>query len=110
MTSASTSGSLEPKIPSRILQIDLQLFFEMMIFRNSIRNGTKFSALVLCNLEIHEKKAGLDDHRLKTMVKRTQQFSSQVTCSSDSSEGSCRDVDCTGNALNDARTCMTTQC
>ena len=38
---------------------------------------------------------------------RTQQFSSQVTCSSDSSEGSCGDVDDTENALNDARTGMT---
>ena len=32
--------SLEPTILSRIMQTYLQLFFEMMIFRNSIRNGT----------------------------------------------------------------------
>ena len=38
----STSGSLEPMIPSRIMPTYLQLFFEMTIFRNSIRNGTKF--------------------------------------------------------------------
>ena len=35
------SGSLEPTILSRIMQTYLQLFFKMMIFRNSIRNGTK---------------------------------------------------------------------
>ena len=37
-----TSRSLEPMIPSRIMPTYLQLFFEMMIFRNSIRNGTEF--------------------------------------------------------------------
>ena len=37
-----TSGSLEPMIPSRIMPTYLQLFFEMMIFANSIRNGTEF--------------------------------------------------------------------
>ena len=31
-----------PTILSRIMPTCLQLFFEMMIFRNSIRNGTKF--------------------------------------------------------------------
>ena len=36
------SGSLEPTIPSRNMPTYLQLFFEMMIFRNSIRNGTEF--------------------------------------------------------------------
>ena len=71
----------------------LQLFFEMMIFRNSIRNGTEFhpsddileglyklrirvpeklkTVLELCDLEIHQKKAGPDYYRLKTMVKRS---------------------------------------
>ena len=41
--STNTSGSLEPMILSRIMQTYLQLFFEMMMFRNSIQNGTKFS-------------------------------------------------------------------
>ena len=86
-------------ILSRIMPTYLQLFFEMMIFRNSIRNGTKFyyqlrkshlmiswkglyklrireseklkTVLELCNMEIHQKKAGPDYHRLKTMVKRS---------------------------------------
>ena len=40
--STSTSGSLEPMILSRNMPTCLQLFFEMMIFRNSIRNGTEF--------------------------------------------------------------------
>ena len=40
--STSTFGSLEPTIPSRIVPTKLQLFFEMMIFRNSIRSGTEF--------------------------------------------------------------------
>ena len=30
-----------------------------------------FTVLELCNMEIHEKKAGPDYHRLKTMVKRS---------------------------------------
>ena len=34
--------SLEPMIPSRTMPTYLQLFFEMMIFRNSIRNGMEF--------------------------------------------------------------------
>ena len=34
--------SLEPTILSRIMPTYLQLFFEMTIFRNSIRNETKF--------------------------------------------------------------------
>ena len=33
---------LSPTILSRITQTYVQLFFEMMIFRNSIQNGTKF--------------------------------------------------------------------
>ena len=40
--STSTSGSLEPMIPSRIMPTYLLLLFEMMVFRNSIRNGTEF--------------------------------------------------------------------
>ena len=40
--STRTSGSLEPMIPSKIMPTCLQLFVEMMIFRNSIRNGTEF--------------------------------------------------------------------
>ena len=36
------SGSLEPTTLSRIMPTYLHLFFEMMIFRNSIRNGTGF--------------------------------------------------------------------
>ena len=40
--SRSTSGSLEPTILSRVMRTCLQLFFEMMMFRNSIQNGTKF--------------------------------------------------------------------
>ena len=35
-------GHLEPTIPSIIMPTCLHLFFEMMIFRNSIRNGTEF--------------------------------------------------------------------
>ena len=35
-------GSLEPMIPSRIMPTYLQLFFEIMIFRNSIRHVTEF--------------------------------------------------------------------
>ena len=40
--SVSTSGSLEPMILWRIMPTYLQLFFKMMIFRNSIRNVTDF--------------------------------------------------------------------
>ena len=68
----------------------------MMIFRNWSRNGTEFlkkippddileglyklrireseklkTVLELYNMEIHQKKAGPDNHRLKTMVKRS---------------------------------------
>ena len=96
--SMSTSGSLEPMILSRIMPTCLQLFFQMMIFRNSILSGTEFyyhwrkSHLMTprkdrTNLEyeslrnsrphwnrtiwkFHQKKAGPDYHRLKTMVKR----------------------------------------
>ena len=96
--STSTSGSLEPTILSRIVPTYLQLFFELIIFRNSIRNGTKFycrwhkSHLMtswkdwtneehegLRNSRPHwnctiwrfiKRRPGLDDHRLKRMVKR----------------------------------------
>ena len=37
-----TSGSLEPMILPRIMRTYLQLFFQMMTSRNSIRNVTKF--------------------------------------------------------------------
>ena len=40
--STNTSGSLVPMILSRIMQTYWQLLFEMMIFRNSIQNGTIF--------------------------------------------------------------------
>ena len=45
LTSTSTSGLLEPMILSRIVPTCLQLFLEMTIFRNSIRNGTEFYCL-----------------------------------------------------------------
>ena len=35
-------GHLEPMIPSRIMPTYLLLLFELMMFRNSIRNGTDF--------------------------------------------------------------------
>ena len=40
--STSTSGSLDPMIPSRITPTYSLVFFEMMIFRNSILSGTEF--------------------------------------------------------------------
>ena len=40
--STSTSESLEPMIPSRIMPTCLLLVYEMMIFRNSILSGTEF--------------------------------------------------------------------
>ena len=43
--STSTSGSLEPMSLSRIMPTYSLLLFEMMIFRNSIRNGTEFYCL-----------------------------------------------------------------
>ena len=98
--SLSTSGTLEPMIPSRIMPTYSLLVFEMMIFRNSILCGTEFyllsmtkippddilegvykfrirecekpkTVLELYNMEIHQKKIGPDYHRLKTMVKRS---------------------------------------
>ena len=84
-------------ILSKIMQTYLQLLFEMMIFKNSIQNGTKFflfktpipsddilkkfyqlrirvseklkTVLGLYNIEVYQKKAEFDYHRLKTMVK-----------------------------------------
>ena len=78
------------------MQISLQEFFEMMMFRNSIRNVTEFycqsakippddileglyklrireseklkTVLELYDLEIHQRTAGFDHHRLKTKV------------------------------------------
>ena len=40
--STNISGSLEPTIPSRIMPTYSLLLFEMMIFRDSIQNGTEF--------------------------------------------------------------------
>ena len=84
--STRTSGSLEPTILSSIMPTHSLLVFEMMTFRNSIRNWTEFyyqwrkipsddileglykliireseklkTVLELYNLEIHQKKAG----------------------------------------------------
>ena len=39
------TGSLEPTILSRTMPTYLQLFFEIMIFRNSIQDGMKFYCL-----------------------------------------------------------------
>ena len=96
--STSTSGSLEPLILSRIMPTYLQLFFEMMILRNStqsvteiycpwknpiwrhlevvyklrIRESEKLKTVSeLYNMEVHQKKIGPDQHRLRTMVKRS---------------------------------------
>ena len=42
------------------------------LYKLRIRESEKFkTVLELYNMEIHQKKAGLDDHRLKTMVKRS---------------------------------------
>ena len=96
--STSTSGSLEPMILSKSMPTYLQLFEEMMIFRTSIRKKDEIllsmtkipsddileglyklrireseklkTVLELYNMETHQKKAGPDYHRLKTMVKR----------------------------------------
>ena len=89
-----TSWSLGPTILSIILQTYLQLFFEKMIFKKSSPDGTNIyyhwsnshlmtyklrkreseklkTALALYNLEIHQKKAKPDYHRLTTMVKKS---------------------------------------
>ena len=42
------------------------------LYKLRIRASEKLkTALELCYLEIHQKKLGLDDHRLKTLVKRS---------------------------------------
>ena len=98
--STNASGSLGPMILSnKMMQTHFSLFFEMMTFRNSIQNVTKFcclwhkshlmtsrkslynlrireceklkTVLELYSMEIHQKSSGLDYHRLKTMVKRS---------------------------------------
>ena len=84
-------GSLEPRFCRKTMPTYLQLFFEVMKFRNSIRSGTEFyclwrksqlmtifeglyklriresdklkTVLELYDLEIHEKKIGPDYHR-----------------------------------------------
>ena len=85
-------------ILSRIMPTYSLLVFEMTIFRNSILSGGNFivydedppddileglykltireseklkNVLELYNIEIHQKEAGPDYHRLKTMVKRS---------------------------------------
>ena len=97
--STSTSGSLGAMILSKITPTCSLLLFEMTIFRNLVLSGTEFyyqwrkshlmislegsyklrireseklkTVLELYILEIHQKKAGPDYHRLKTMVKRS---------------------------------------
>ena len=99
IANTNTSLSLEPTILSRTMPTYSLLFFEMTIFRNSIRSWTEFfltmteippddileglyklrireseklkTVLELYDLEIHQKKFGPDYHRLKTMVKRS---------------------------------------
>ena len=90
--STNTSGSLGPMILSRITPSYLLLLFEMMIFRSSIQNRMKFccrwhksqlmtswkictdwkrepeklkTVLKLYNMEIHQKKAGPDYHKIE---------------------------------------------
>ena len=86
-------------IPSRTVPTYLLFLFEMLKFRNSIRNGMEFllsltkttsddileglyklrireseklkTVLELYDLEIHQKKIGPDYHRLTTLVKRS---------------------------------------
>ena len=42
------------------------------LYKLRIRESEKLkTVLELCNMEIHQKKAGPDNHRLKTMVKRS---------------------------------------
>ena len=42
------------------------------LYKLRIQESEKLkTVLALCDLEIHQKKAGLDYHRLKTMVKRS---------------------------------------
>ena len=42
------------------------------LFKQEIRESEKFKTVFeLYNMEIHQKKAGPDYHRMKTMVKRS---------------------------------------
>ena len=97
--STITTGSLGSMILSKTMPTYSLLAHEMMIFRNSIQSGTECcclwrksllmyileglyklrireseklkTVLELYDLEIHQKKLGLDYHRLKTVVKRS---------------------------------------
>ena len=97
--STSTSGSLEPMIPSRIMPTYSPLVFgkddiqefdskwdgilwsmtkippdEILesLWKLRIRESEKLKiVLELYNMEIHQKKIGPEYHRLKTMVKRS---------------------------------------
>ena len=82
--STNTSGSLVPMILSRIMQTYLQLFFEMMICRNSIRwrkshlmtswkvsTNWQYESLTSSRPYWNCMKAGPYYHRLTTMVKRS---------------------------------------
>ena len=41
------------------------------LYKLRIRESEKLkTVLELCNMEIHQKKAGTDNHRLETMVKK----------------------------------------
>ena len=52
-------------------QIPLNEILESL-YKLRIRESEKLkTVLELYNMEIHQKKAGLDDHRLKTMLKRS---------------------------------------
>ena len=93
-------GHWSPWFLSKNMPTYLQLLFEVMKFRNSIRSGTEFyyswrkipsddvleglckfkntreseklkTVMELYNMEIHQKKAGPDYHRLKTIVTRS---------------------------------------
>ena len=97
--STSISGSLGAMILSKTTPTCSLLFFEMTIFRNYILSGTEFycpwrrsrmmtswkdctklrirefekfkTVVELYDLQSHQKKLGPDDHRLKTMAKRS---------------------------------------
>ena len=86
--SANNSGSLEPMILSRILQTWWYSGIRFEVGRNfitndenliwwhlgrivQIKNTSVWETQDLYDLEIHQKKLGLDYHRLKTMVKRS---------------------------------------
>ena len=85
--STSTSGSLEPTILSRItptyfdskwdgilLSMTKTPFDDILegLYKLGIRESEKLkTVLELYNMEIHQKKAGPDYHRLKTMVERS---------------------------------------